>query len=581
MGITDKASATIVTATNTLTMTAPPSFEMLSAALADNFLYYLNKLDKLPGGSIVLRYIKSSYQDDPIRSLFEYALVIVAITYFLSSKRKENKSEFVKFSKAEIDELCNEWVPDPLVEPVTPKEVWDIEAIPEIKGANGAHITLGEESNILNLASFDFLNLNESEEIKEVAKATISDVGVGACGPPNFYGTQDVHVRLEEDLASYLDTESAIIYGQDFPTAGSVIAAFLKRGDLCVVDSGVNLAIQKALIVSRCDIEWYDHNSMEHLEQILSELKPILDKTKPIKRRFIVTEALFANTGDLANLPRIIELKNKYKYRLFLDESLSIGVLGDKGRGLVEYYNVPRSEISITIGSMALSFASSGGFCVGVKPMVHHQRIQSLAYVFSASLPPYSAKVSSKVISEIRNSLDSAGKSKLISGLHEKVSYAYAHLKEAIPSEYFLLASVTESPIIHLKLNPEYRAKLKLPKFYGTTTFLTTGKSSKKINQFDMNYNLESFLLQKIIDELLITFKILITRSKLILSQENLPVAPPHILIMINSAVLFEELDKLGRSLSSAMKDVCSNINNRAEFLNLENESLNYKALFP
>ena len=81
-----------------------------------------------------------------------------------------------------------------------------------------------------------------------------------------------------------------------------------------------------------------------------------------------------------------------------MDESLSIGVLGGTGKGLPEHYGVSRDEISITIGSMANSFASSGGFCVGVNPMVHHQRISSNAYVFSASLPPYSAKVTSQAI---------------------------------------------------------------------------------------------------------------------------------------------------------------------------------------
>src|SRR5699024_1303029 len=152
-------------------------------------------------------------------------------------------------------------------------------------GHNGAHVSLSSgETQVANLATYDFLNLNELDEIKKAASECISHVGVGACGPPNFYGTQDVHVRLEEDLARFLGTDAAILYGQDFVTASSVIPSFLKRGDLCVVDQGVNLAIQKALIVLRADIEWYDHNDMDHLRQILTEIKPVLDKQKPIKR---------------------------------------------------------------------------------------------------------------------------------------------------------------------------------------------------------------------------------------------------------------------------------------------------------
>ena len=381
------ASSIIVTTTTTTTTTTATAiaqqhysalplsaaWELLSSTFQEDFVTALNNLEYIPGGSIILRYIKSSYQNDPIRSLLEFCLVLFALSYFLSSKKKENKSELVRFSRKEIDELCDEWEPAPLVNEVTELENWELKSVPEIIGQNGAHVKLNNKTAV-NLASQDFLNLNENDRIKESARVEIRSAGVGACGPPNFYGTQDVHVRLEEDLARYLDSEQAIIYGQDFVTAGSVIPAFLKRGDLCVVDSGVNIALQKALIVSRADIEWYDHNDVDHLEQILSQLKPVLDRQKPIRRRFIITEGLFANSGDIANLPRIVELKNKYKYRLFLDESLSIGVLGGTGKGLPEHYGVSRDEISITIGSMANSFASSGGFCVGVNPMVQDRK---------------------------------------------------------------------------------------------------------------------------------------------------------------------------------------------------------------
>lgn len=579
------SAETIVTTTTIKTATAittlAPSLEGLTAALSHNFVHYLNYLDRLPGGQIILRYIKSSYKNDPVRSLFELALFIFAVHYFLSSKKKENKSDLTVFSEKEIDALCKDWEPEPLVEDLTPLEKWELKCIPEIKGHNGSHVQLLNEpgshlGKVVNLASYDFLNLNESDNIKAAAKGCISGAGVGACGPPNFYGTQDVHVRLEEDLSEYLGTEQAILYGQDFVTAGSVIPAYLKRGDLCIVDSGVNLAIQKALIVSRCDLEWYDHNDMDHLEQILKEIKPVIEKQKPIRRRFVVTESLFATTGDLALLPRIVELKNKYKYRLFLDESLSIGVLGATGKGLVEHYNIPRSEISITIGSMALSFASSGGFCVGVTPMIQHQRISSNAYVFSAALPPYSAKVTSEAIKEISSNLDSTGKSKLMLALHEKIQYVYQELEKQIPSSFFAVTSAPFSPIIHLSLSLEYRKKLNLPPFYGNTDLLLTGKQSKRLNEFNHKLNTESFILQKIIDQCLTKAGVLLTRSKHILEHENLPVPSPHLLFMVNTGVSIEEFNRAIYALKLAMGEVCSKIRNENDLLVLENEIINY-----
>lgn len=563
---------TVETVTTTVSM--PPTVELIEGALSNEFLYYLNLLDRVPGGQILLRYIKSSYKDDPIRSLFELALAVFAIHYFLSSKKKENKSELVKFSQREIDELIDEWDPAPLVEEVHANEKWRLsENI--VKGENSAHIELvnhPEYGKITNLASLDFLDFNASPDMKAAAKLTISTAGVGACGPPNFYGTQDVHVRLEEDLAKFLGTEQAILYGQDFVTAGSVIPAFLKRGDLAIVDAGVNLAIQKALIVSRCDIEWYDHNDMEHLELILTDLEPELKEQKPLRRRFIFTEGLFAYSGDVAKLPEIVALKNKYKYRLFVDESLSIGLIGKTGRGLPEYFDIPRSEISITIGSLATGLSSSGGFCAGVRPMVQHQRLNSIAYVFSAALAPYSAKVASEAIKLISEDLNADGESVVLASLHKKIEFCNAQLAEKFAnSKYLEVKSHSENPIIHLGFTSSFRSSLGLPEFYGTDSFRRTGKPPR-LNDFSDEYNYESFIVQKIVDLLLEQQHILVNRSKVVFEQETLPIVTPRLLIHVNNGVSLEELSTAVSALPAIVNLVCSSLKGPADLLNLEHE---------
>ncbi|GEQ71390.1 hypothetical protein JCM33374_g5073 [Metschnikowia sp. JCM 33374] len=553
----------------------PPSLEFLEAKLGLKVTYCLSLLENVPGGSIVSRYIKSSYKDDPLRSLFELALFIFAVHYFLSSKKKENKAEIVKFSQKEIDELIDEWQPAPLVDPVSELEHWQLKEY-HVKGENSSHVELvdlPELSKVANMSSLDFLDLNPSPRMKKAAKDVISSSGVGACGPPNFYGTQDVHVRLEEDLSRFLQTEQAILYGQDFVTAGSVIPAFLKRGDLAVVDSGINVALQKALIVSRCDIEWYDHNDVDHLEQILTELAPIVNKQKPLRRRFIITEGLFAYSGNVVNLPQIVALKNKFKYRLFLDESLSIGTLGANGRGAPEHFGIPRSEIAITIGSLATSFASSGGFCAGVRPMVHHQRINSTAYVFSASLPPYSAKVASEAIKVITEDTDSNGNSKIIQSLNNKVKFCHEELKKAFSnSKYFQVVSDGTGAIVHLGLKAEFRKLLDLPELYGNSTLLTTGKPCRKVNPFSKGYNLECYLLQKIIDVFLRQHRILINRTRLVYEQESLPVESPHLWIHVSDGLSIEELKKAVSSLPAVVNQVCSRLQGPGDLDILEAE---------
>ncbi|CAN3376976.1 hypothetical protein DIURU_001981 [Diutina rugosa] len=561
--------------TVTVVTSVSPTLELIGTALGNMLVSWLEKLEAIPGGSVIVRYIKKSHQNDPGRTVFEFALFLLLIYYIVGSRTKESKSDTISFSEREIDDLVAEWNPEPLVEPVSNLEKWRLNAVPVIHGHNGAHVSLSSgEIGVANLATNDFLNLNESESIKDAARECIRNVGVGACGPPNFYGTQDVHVRLEEDLAHFLQTEQGILYGQDFVTAGSVIPSFLKRGDLCVVDMGVSLAIQKALIVSRADIEWYNHNDVKDLRRVLEELKPELDRHKKIKRRFIITEAIFANSGDIADLASIVELKKEFKYRVFLDESLSIGVLGKLGRGLPEHSNVPRSDVDITIGSMANAFASSGGFCVGEAVMVHHQRIQSAAYVFSASLPPYSAKVTSQAIKEIsENTL--GDESSLLIKLRRHINTVYTSL-QSLPSPFFEVVSNPHCPVIHLALNPDWRRQLNFPELYGNDVFLRTGKQAKYLNSFNEYYNSESYILQRVIDLILGKANVLVTRSKQILEHENLPVHPPHLLIHVNIGVTDTELAKLIRAVPEAFAEVCESLKSEADLFVLNDKIIEY-----
>ena len=118
------------------------------------------------------------------------------------------------------------------------------------------------------------------------------------------------------------------------------------------------------------------------------------EKGGKINRRFIVCEGIYQNIGDVAPLPQLVELKKKYKFRLILDESMSVGTLGATGRGLTEHFDVPIAEVDILCASMSNSVASVGGFCVGDYDTIKHQRLSGAAYCFSASLPPYLSQAS-------------------------------------------------------------------------------------------------------------------------------------------------------------------------------------------
>eukprot|EP00252_Welwitschia_mirabilis_P000597 TRINITY_DN10576_c0_g1_i3.p1 TRINITY_DN10576_c0_g1~~TRINITY_DN10576_c0_g1_i3.p1 ORF type:complete len:258 (+),score=46.06 TRINITY_DN10576_c0_g1_i3:928-1701(+) len=131
---------------------------------------------------------------------------------------------------------------------------------------------------------------------------------------------------------------------------------------------------------------------MKSLEKILADVCLADKQTKKVlNRRFIVVEALYQNSGKIAPLDKIMRLKEKFRFRLMVDESNSFGVLGKTGRGISEHYQIPTQSIDIITAGMGYALASTGGFCTGSAKVVDHQRLSGQGYCFSASLPPYSA----------------------------------------------------------------------------------------------------------------------------------------------------------------------------------------------
>ncbi|KAK0543456.1 serine palmitoyltransferase component [Tilletia horrida] len=386
---------------------ADPALSWLGSALHSLSLLF----EAIPGSQVVARYVASSYQNDPFRSLLELALLAFAVRTLLASRTRGSgsTSNFVKLSEREIDDLVDDWNPDPLCAPLSQAESDELESVPMIVGPVSAHPTVstaslndGKPTQVLNLASYNFTDLAGQPDIKQKAIETMREYGVGTCSPPGFYGTIDVHVNLESELANFINTEDAIIYSQAFSTAPSVISAFAKRGDYIVADKGCNFAVQLGIQVSRSTTRWYEHNNLLSLEQTLDSVRREAKRRGGrLTRRFIVTEGIFERDGAKVDLAKIVELAKKYKFRIILDESLSIGTVGKTGRGMTELCGVPASDVSIIIGSMANTFGSAGGFCAGSKDVVYHQRINAAGFVFSAALPALLAVAASTALQKL------------------------------------------------------------------------------------------------------------------------------------------------------------------------------------
>ncbi|PHH72431.1 hypothetical protein CDD83_4944 [Cordyceps sp. RAO-2017] len=421
--------------------------EALHARLRDALQRASSIFQKVPGSAVLVRYIQSSYQNDPVRSAIELVLVLFFIRYLMSPSYSTHKQNYVKLREDEIDELIDDWAPEPLVVDPTSYEEAESEKLPIIVGPTGPKVKLSNGRTVTNLASYNFYNFNANEQIKEKAIQTLRTYGVGPCGPPQFYGTQDVHVKAEADIANYLGTEGCIVYAQSFSTTSSVIPAFCKRGDIIVADKAVNYSIRKGLQVSRSNIKWFDHGDMDHLERVMQAVAREQAKSRRLTRRFIVTEGLFETLGDCTDLPRLVELKERYKFRIILDETWSFGVLGRTGRGLTEAQNVDPQQVDMIIGSLSGPLCAGGGFCAGAKDVVEHQRITSSAYTYSAALPAMLAMTASETVHLLQSNPD------ILTQCRENIKIMKAQLDPR--SDWVTCTSDPENPVILLVLKPD------------------------------------------------------------------------------------------------------------------------------
>ncbi|KAF2870951.1 serine palmitoyltransferase 1 [Massariosphaeria phaeospora] len=483
---------------------------------------------KMPGSAIILRYIKSSYQNDPVRSAIELFLFLFAVRYLLAPTYSTQKK--VKLSEEEIDELVDDWTPEPLVAAPTQVEELENEKRPVIVGPTGPKSKLSNGRTVTNLASYNFYNFIANETLKEKAIQTLRTYGVGACGPPGFYATQDVHLKTEADVAAHLGMAACIIYAQSFSTISSVIPSFSKRGDVIVADKAVNFAVRKGIQISRSTVRWYEHNDMEDLERVLQKVTKEQAK-KPLTRRFIITEGLFENVGDVVDLPKLVELKLRYKFRLILDETWSYGVLGRTGRGVTEAQNVDAREVDMLIGNLSGPLCAAGGFCAANEEVVEHQRISSASYTFSAALPALLSTTASETITMLQEQPE------IIAGLRENIKAMRAQLDPR--SDWVNCTSSADNPMLLLVFKPEVIA-------------------SKNLSLVDQNQ-----LLQDALDECLVN-GVFITKVKSY--PADLGINPrdrgwlpaPALKVCVTSGLTKKETEKAGTVIRHAITKIMS-----------------------
>lgn len=243
---------------------------------------------------------------------------------------------------------------------------------------------------VLMFGSNCYSGLVNDPRIKEAAIEATRKYGTGCAGSPFLNGTLDLHKKLEARLAEYIGKEDVMIYSTGFGVNLGVVSTLTGREDYILWDEQDHASIIEGRRLSFSQSLKYKHNDMDSLEKQLAKCAP--DKVK-----LIVTDGVFSMEGDVANLPRIVELAKKYDASVMVDEAHGIGVFGEGGRGTCNHFGVT-DDVDLIMGTFSKSFASLGGFIATNKEITNYLRHHSRSYIFTASITPASTAAALKAL---------------------------------------------------------------------------------------------------------------------------------------------------------------------------------------
>ena len=235
---------------------------------------------------------------------------------------------------------------------------------------------------VLMFGSNSYLGLTNHPKIKEAAIKATKKYGTGCAGSRFLNGTLDIHTQLEQRLAKFVGKEEVLIYSTGFQVNLGVVSALTGREDYIITDESDHASIVDGVRLSHSKRLKYRHNDMFDLEQRLQMCEP--DKVK-----LVVTDGVFSMEGDVANLPKMVELCKQYNAALMVDEAHGFGVFGRNGRGVCDHYGVT-DDVDLIMGTFSKSFASLGGFIATDAVTANYLRHCSRSYIFSASITPAS-----------------------------------------------------------------------------------------------------------------------------------------------------------------------------------------------
>jgi 8-amino-7-oxononanoate synthase len=234
----------------------------------------------------------------------------------------------------------------------------------------------------INFSGYNYLGMSGDPVVSRAAVDAIERLGTSASASRLVAGQRPIHLELERALAEHLGAQEALAFVTGYLTGVTTIGHLFKPGDLIVHDALIHNCTLVGSKLSGAQTVAFPHNDGDALERILRDLRG------KHRRALILVEGIYSMDGDIADLPRLIDLKRRFKTFLMVDEAHSIGVLGRTGRGISEHFDIDPREVDLWMGTLSKAMGSCGGYIAGSRALIDYLRHTAPGFVYSVGMPP-------------------------------------------------------------------------------------------------------------------------------------------------------------------------------------------------
>ncbi|KAI4861608.1 serine palmitoyltransferase [Hypoxylon rubiginosum] len=256
---------------------------------------------------------------------------------------------------------------------------------------NESYEYLGTTTETLNMSSYNYLGFAQSEgPCANAVEECVRRYGLSFCSPRADSGTSDLVCEVEREVAAFVGKPAAMVFSMGFVTNASSFPALVSKGCLILSDELNHASIRLGARLSGAVIRSFKHNDMMDLEKRLREaIAQGQPRThRPWKKILVAVEGLYSMEGTMCDLPGILNLKDTYKFALYVDEAHSIGALGPRGRGVCDYFGIDPSRVDILMGTLTKSFGANGGYVAAEKHIIDKLKSSNAATMLGESPTP-------------------------------------------------------------------------------------------------------------------------------------------------------------------------------------------------